>query len=412
MGQLSISTKKLGANFWSLWTAAGFSNLGDGIYKFVLPVLAARMTDSPTLVASVSFALTLPWLLFSLPAGAMVDRMDRKKVMIVTNICCAAIMAFLFLGTFSEHIHIAILLAVSFLLGTCETLSVNASGALVPAIVPRDRLEQANSRIVSIETIMNNFVGKPVAGFLITISAPLALASGTAVCFIAIMALMWLRGTFKADRTGNTTIANDIREGIGYLWNHRLLRTLAAMVAVMSCCWSGFFAVLILYALSEKGMGLSEFQYSFLLTALAAGGLAGASLVMPIQRLLGKRWLLGLDIVGTIVMLLTPAITTNVFLVGIAIFMGGFGGGTWNVAVNSIRQSMVPNELLGRVYSAYRLVGWGTLALGALLAGVISQWLGVQTFFLLAALANVSLFIPMLKVLTNENLRLQMKAES
>lgn len=410
MSELFISTKKFGANFWSLWTATAFSNLGDGIYKFVIPVLAARMTNSPTLVAGVSFALTLPWLLFSLPAGAMVDRMDRKKVMIVTNTCCAAMMALLFVGTFSEHINIAILLAVSFLLGTCETLSVNACSALVPAIVPRDRLELANSRIVSIETIMNSFVGKPVAGFLITISASLTLAGGTAVYFITIMALMWLRGTFKVNRTSNTTIGSDIKEGIRYLWNHRLLRTLAVMVAVMSSCWSGFFAVLVLYALSENGMGLSEFQYSFLLTALAAGGLAGASLVMPIQRFLGRRWLLGLDIIGTIVMLLIPAITTNAFIVGVAIFMGGFGGGTWNVAVNSIRQSMVPNELLGRVYSAYRLVGWGTLALGALIAGVITQWFGVQTFFVVAAMANVSLFIPMLKVLTNENLRLHMKA--
>ena len=229
---------------------------------------------------------------------------------------------------------------------------------------------------------------------------------------ITIMALMFLRGRFKVNRTRDTTIGSDIMEGIRYLWNHRLLRTLALMVAVMSACWSGFFAVLVLYALSENGMRLSEFEYSFLLTSLAAGGLAGASLVMPIQRLLGRRWLLGLDIVGTIVMLLIPAITKNVFLVGIAIFIGGFGGGAWNVSVNSIRQSMVTNELLGRVYSAYRLVGWGTLALGALLAGIITQWFGIQTFFVLAALVNVSLFVPMLKVLTNENLSLQMKVDA
>jgi MFS family permease len=412
MSELSVSTKKFGANFWSLWTATAFSNLGDGIYKFVIPVLVTKMTDSATLVAGVSFALTLPWLLFSLPAGAMVDRIDRKKVMIVTNIICAAMMAVLLLGTASGYINISVILAVSFVLGTCETLSMSASGALVPAVVPRDRLEQANSRIVSIETIMNNFVGKPVAGFLITISAALTLASGTAVYFITIMALITLRGTFKAERASDTSIGRDIADGVRYLWNHRLLRTLAWMVAVMSGCWSGFFAVLVLYALSANGMRLSEFEYSLLLTTLAAGGLAGASLVMPIQRLLGRRWMLGLDIVGTIVMLLIPALTTNVFLVGIAIFFGGFGGGIWNVAVNSIRQSMIPNELLGRVYSVYRLVGWGTLALGALLAGIITQWLGVQIFFLLAALINVSLFVPFQKVLTNENLKSQIRGEA
>jgi len=412
MSELSVSTKKFGSNFWSLWTATAFSNLGDGIYKFVIPILATQVTNSPMLVAGVSFALTLPWLLFSLPAGAMVDRMDRKKVMVATNIICAAMMAFLFLGTVSGHIQISIILAVSFLLGTCETLSMNASGALVPAVVPRDRLEQANSRIVGIETIMNSFIGKPVAGFLITISAALTLASGTAFYIITIMALMSMRGTFKVNRTRDTTIGSDIAEGIRYLWNHRLLRTLAVMVALMSACWSGFFAVLVLFALSENGMHLSEFEYSLLLTSLAAGALAGASLVMPIQRLLGRRWLLGFDIVGTIVMLLIPAITSNVFLVGIAIFIGGFGGGTWNVAVNSIRQRMVPNELLGRVYAVYRLVGWGTLPLGALLAGIITQWFGVQTFFLIAALVNVSLFVPLLKVLTNENLRLQMKVDA
>ncbi|MED4584875.1 MFS transporter [Brevibacillus choshinensis] len=404
MAKSVIANRGMGSSFWTLWTATAFSNLGDGIIKFLLPVLAAKTTSSPALVAGVSFMATLPWLLFSLPIGAIVDRVDRKKLITLINLLRVAAMMTLFLAAADGWLYIYVLYLFAAVLGVCETFSDTASGSLVPSVVPRDRLEQANARIFSVETIMNRFVGGPLAGFFISISISMTVLSGSFTYLMTVLVLLFLRGDFKAARTSKSSIQKDIAEGVRFLWNNQILRTLAIMVAVMSGCWSAFFSLLVLHAVAPGPLQLSDFGYSMLLTALAAGSLVGAAMVGPIQKILGRRGLLGIDIVGTITMLAVPALTSNVWLVGTAIFLGGFGGATWSVGVATIRQNLIPDELLGRVYAAYRLVGWGTLSLGAIVAGMIAEVASVPVVFLGGALINLALFIPMITVLTKENL--------
>lgn len=396
---------KFGRNFQALWTATSFSNLGDGMYKLVLPVFATTLTQSPSLVAAVTTVLTLPWLLFSLPVGAIVDRVDRKMMMIVINVLRTLVLGLLVVAVINSWINIWALLVVAFLLGVCETFSDTASGALVPSLVSRDQLEAANVRIYGVETVMNNFVGTPLGGYLLTFGAAWAVTAGFGIYAVAVLTLLFfLRGNFRAERTEVKSIWSEITEGVRFLARHRLLRTLAIMVAVMTGCWSAFFSVLVLYALEPGPLGLNEFGYGLLLMTMAVGSMTDAFLVKFIQRIFGRRWLLGLDIVGTITMLTVPALTTNVWMVGIAIFIGGMGGTTWSVAVNSIRQELVPNVLLGRVYGVYRLIGWGTLPLGALIAGIVAEWVNISTVFLGGALLNFFLFIPLVNVLTPENL--------
>ncbi|RNB87781.1 MFS transporter [Brevibacillus fluminis] len=404
MAKSVIANRGMGSGFWTLWTATAFSNLGDGIIKFLLPVLAAKTTSSPALVAGVSFMATLPWLLFSLPIGAIVDRVDRKKLITLINLFRVSVVMTLFLAAAGGWLHIYVLYLLAVVLGVCETFSDTASGSLVPSVVPRDRLEQANARIFSVETITNRFVGGPLAGFFISISISMTVLSGSFTYLMTIIVLLFLRGDFKAARTSKSSIRKDIAEGVRFLWSNQILRTLAIMVAVMSGCWSAFFSLLVLHAVAPGPLQLNEFGYSMLLTALAAGSLAGAAMVGPIQKILGRRGLLGIDVVGTIVMLAVPALTSNVWLVGAAIFLGGFGGATWSVGVATIRQNLIPDELLGRVYAAYRLVGWGTLSLGAIVAGMIAEVASVPVVFLGGALINLALFIPMITVLTKENL--------
>ncbi|WP_269084388.1 MFS transporter [Brevibacillus choshinensis] len=174
------------------------------------------------------------------------------------------------------------------------------------------------------------------------------------------------------------------------------------MVAVMASCWSAFFSVLVLYAVAPGPLGLQEFQYGLLLTALAAGSVAGSLLVSPLQRLFGRGILLGLDIIGTFAMLFVPGVWANVWLVSAAMFLAGMGGTTWVVAVNSIRQRVVPNELLGRVYSAYRLISWGTLPIGAFIAGIVAEVAGLQAVFIGGAILNLFLVFPLINVLREE----------
>jgi MFS family permease len=391
-----------GFHFWALWTAAACSNLSDGLFKFFLPVIAARLTDSPSLIAGVTAVSTLPWLLFALQAGAIVDRVDRKRLMIQVNLARAVTIAFLAMAVTFSWASLPALYAAAFLLGICETLSDTAAGSLVPSVVGKANLDRANSRLFAVETTMNQFVGPPLGAALLAFGVGLALGGSAGSYLLAVFSLFMLPGNFKPERISGSPLLSDIREGITFLWKSKLLRTLAIMVGVMAGCWSAYLSLLVLYAVDPGPVGLNELGYSLLLTSIAAGGISGAFLTGPIQRLFGRRWLFGADIVGTFAMLVTPALTTNPWLIGLAAFAGGIGGTTWSVAVASLRQSLVPDELLGRVYGVYRLIGWGTLSIGAALAGFIAELISIKAVFILGAAISICLFYPFAKVLTKE----------
>lgn len=410
--EMRITNQRFGREFWALWKATALSNLGDGLFKFALPLLAAKLTNSPALVASVSLALTLPWLLFALPVGVIVDRLDRKRIMVVVNLIRTAAVGSLAFAQQLDWLSVFVLGFLAFLVGTCETVSDTTSGALVPSVVNRDQLEQANARIYSVETIMNKFIGGPLGGYLLAISLLLP-AVGSAVSFLAAaVALLLMRGHFSVERKQSASIWREVSEGVRFLWTNQLLRTLAIMVAIMASCWSAFFSILVLYAVAPGPLGLQEYQYGLLLTSLAAGSVAGSLLVSPLQRLFGRGALLGLDIIGTFAMLFVPGVWANVWLVGAAMFLAGMGGTTWVVAVNSIRQRVVPNELLGRVYGAYRLISWGTLPIGAFLAGIVAELAGLQVVFLGGAILNLFLVFPLISVLREEKRQMEQSGGS
>ncbi|WP_055743911.1 MFS transporter [Brevibacillus choshinensis] len=197
---MRVTNQRFGREFWALWMATALSNLGDGLFKFVLPLLAVRLTDSPVLVAGVSSALTLPWLLFALPVGVVVDRLDRKRIMVVVNLIRTAAVGSLAFAQQFDWLTVFVLGFLAFLVGTCETVSDTTSGALVPSVVNHDRLEQANARIISAETIMNSFIGGPLGGYLLTIGLLLPAVGSAASFLAAAVALLLMRGHFTVER--------------------------------------------------------------------------------------------------------------------------------------------------------------------------------------------------------------------
>jgi MFS family permease len=157
---------RLGLPFWRLWSASGLSNLADGLVKIALPLVAVTLTDSPGLVAGVTLAVTLPWLLFALPAGALADRVDRRLAMVTANVVRAAAVAVLavtlVLGLESSPAAIWALYAVALLLGTAETVYDTCAQSILPQVVSRDRLPRANGRLIAAELTANEFVGPPL----------------------------------------------------------------------------------------------------------------------------------------------------------------------------------------------------------------------------------------------------------
>ena len=395
-------------NFWKLWSANGFSNLGDGLYQIVLPLLAAQLTDSPARVTTLSVMLSLPWLLFALQAGSIVDKFDRHKVMFWVTCGRVVLLFLLIIAVIMNFISLPFLYIVAFLLGVGETLVDTALTSIVPAMVSRDRLNWANAQITAMQTVTNTFIGPPLAGLLAGMSFALATGSSTLMYVAAAFALLLIRGTFTApahpDSPTRPHIWAHVTGGLRFLWNNRLIRDLTLFTASMNIFWSGWGALLVLYAVKPGPMELSEFEYGLLLTVMALGGLLGSMLANRFQKQLGTRKALALDFVGTILLVGIPALTANFWAVGAAVFIAGMGASVWVILVASIRQQVVPSDLMGRAYSASRFVSWGIGPLGAAIAGLIAEFWGIRTMFAIGALASILTLLLFLNIIPSSKL--------
>ncbi|CAN5599395.1 MFS transporter [soil metagenome] len=379
----------LGANYWKLWTSSAVSNLADGVFLIALPLLAIRLTDSPILIAGLAIALRLPWLFFVLIAGALADRLDRRRTMFLVQLLRAAIAAGLAAAVFfdvispnSPAVGLAVLYAVGLLLGIGETLFDTASQSVMPSLVRRDQLPTANGRLYGIEIITNQFVGPPLGGLLVAVMMASAFGLSAVGWLAAALLLFAMVGSFRPVREGPPTrIRSDIAEGLRYLLNHRLLRTLAAMVGIMNLASSAAFAIFVLYAVSPGPMGLSEPEFGILLTTFAVGSVAGSIYAGRLVKRFGRARLLVAAILISAISTAIPAFTTSPWLVGGGFVIGGGASVVWNVITVSFRQGIIPDRLLGRVNSVYRLLAWGTQPIGALLGGVLGELFGLPIVF-------------------------------
>lgn len=282
-------------DFAKLWTASAVSNIGDGVTLVAGPLLVARLTDNPALVAGAAFVQQLPWLLFALLSGAYVDRVDRRRLIIVVNILRGAALTALAAAVFGDWAGIPVIYAVFFVLGAGESLADTAAAALLPAVVPAEKLPSANAKLMATFTVNNQFLAKPLGAWLFAASAALPFAFDAATFLLAAGLLASLRAAPGKPEPRSTSLKADIAEGVRWLMNHRLLRTLAVTMAVANVVFCGAFAVFVLYA--RQRLGLDELGYGLLLTTFAVGGLAGTLLAPRLHRVVPAKVLLRLGLV-------------------------------------------------------------------------------------------------------------------
>lgn len=190
----------LGANYWRLLSASTLGNLGDGIALVALPWYASTLTDDPLAISAVGVATRLPWLLLALVAGAVGDRVDRRRLMVLAGSGKASVLVALTALVVFEVASIPVVLLAALLVGLCELFFDNTSQALLPTVVPRSRLERANSIIWGAEQVLNRFVGAPLAGVLVALSLSAPFAVQAALAFGAVLAVLIMRGDFHAPR--------------------------------------------------------------------------------------------------------------------------------------------------------------------------------------------------------------------
>lgn len=385
-------------SFRWLVSAAGLSNLADGVLKVALPLAAVGMTRSPLAIAGLTFAFTLPWLLFALPAGALVDRVDRRRAMLVANGVRVALVGALIGPMLLGGGSIVLLYVVAFGVGIAETVYDTAAQSIVPQIVGRERLSQANGRLYAAELTANEFLGPPVAGLLITAGVAVAFTAPAGLWIIALGALLLVRGRFRVARERPTSIRADIAEGLRFVLHHRLLRTFAIMVGVFNLAGNAMQAVLVLHAVGPgSALRLSPQGFGLLLATFAVGSLLGSLVAHRIERMLGRARTLLVAIVLGALAIGAPAVAPGPIALGAVFVLGGAGIVVTNVVLVSLRQRITPDRLLGRVNSAYRLVAWGTMPVGAAVGGLLGQAVGLPVVFaamgVLALATTAGLFV-------------------
>ena len=414
-------SKKLGSSYWKLWTATAISNLGDGISGVAYPWVASAVTRSPLLIAAAGFASRLPWLIFTLHAGVITDRFDRRKLIVAMDaargILTLIVGAIVLLNkdslpSLNELSSITdletnwplyiTLLITAFLFGLAEVLRDNSAQTLMPSVVEADNLEKANGRLWSAESLTNSFIGPPLGSFIIGIAIYLPFFVDAGSFFVAVALIASISGSFKPIQEKpreKINFKSEIKEGFRWLWSHDLLRPMAIILGALNLLGTMVAATFILY--TQEVLNTSVFVFAVLGTAGAVGGIAGGLIAPKISEKIGSGpslWLaLAMGPIGAVIIGTTSAWQ----IVWVVLLFQSFFGVLWNTITVSLRQRIIPTRLLGRVNSVYRFFGWGSIPIGMFLGGgvvtlaqyFVSREMALRTPYFLGAGLGVLLFI-------------------
>ena len=384
----TTTKKKLGSSYHKLFISTAISNVGDGMSLIAYPWLASALTRNPLLIAGVALVQRLPWLIFTLPAGVITDRVDRKKAMVIADFArfgLTLVVAVAVLGrqgtlpgadelskvTGTSTGLYVLLLVATLMLGTGEVLRDNCGQTFMPSIVEVDQLEKANGRMWSAEGIANTFIGPPLGSLLLLAAFSLPFFVDAA-SFFASAALVWsIPGSFRAQRPDDHVQAPwkaELAEGFRWLWSNQLLRSMAIILGLMNLASALSGSVIVLFA--QEILNVGPLVFTIMGFGFAAGGAIGSNLAPWLSKRLGS---------GTCLAMTLGTSAASSLLVGLSswwpLVMVVFGfvatvGATWNVITVSLRQSIIPPHLLGRVNSVYRFFAWGMMPIGAALGGI------------------------------------------
>ena len=377
----------LGPSYRKLFSASSISNLGDGVGQLAYPWLASAVTRNPILIALVAVAQRLPWLVFTLPAGVITDRLDRRRIMVAANggravLTGGVAIAVLWRGGAlpgpdeldmvgeTELVLYLCVVVATLLLGVGEVLYDNSAQTIMPALVATDDLEKANGRLWAAESVTNQFLGPPLGSLLLAIgfAVPFFVDAGT---FAVSAALIFAISATppRSEPAPRRPWRVELREGFGWLWHHDLLRPMAIVLGGLNGLGAVSAAVLVLF--SQEVLGTSATEFAVLSTAGAVGGVLGGWTASWVSKRIGSGpslWVTMLGGAGT------SAVIGAVSLWPIVWLMFGFyafSAVLWNVITVSLRQSIIPDRLLGRVNSVYRFFAWGAIPIGAMVGGLV-----------------------------------------
>lgn len=418
--------ERLGRPFHVHLSTVALSNLVDGMVLVGVPLLAVSLTRSPQEIAWLSTLFWLPWLLFGLASGVLVDRLDRRIVRLTATAARVALLGGVAVLAATGHLSLVLLLVFMGLYGLTQVLVDLSARTIVPQLVPASRLAAANGRTMAAERVFDDFIGRPVGGALVVAGAGWLFGAAAAVGVAAVLLLaLGLTGRFRpgdalpgaaAEHRGTeaesgrrlagvvpaerTRALREVRQGLGFLFSHPVLRPVAIMAAVANLASTAYMAVFILWVVGPgSAIGLTAAQYPLTMVAMAAGAILATVVVEPLKDRLPEVPLMLGGWMAQVPLLVLPVLIPRLDVLLAAWFLSGFCNMTGNVLVMTLLQRLTPNRLLGRVNGATSTLAFGLMPLGALAGGFVGERLGLPLVFLgAAALLGLAVLYAMLAI--------------
>lgn len=371
---------RLGTPFRWLWGQSLLDNLADGILLAAAPLLIASLTSDPFPVALAVFLQRLPWLVFSILAGAVVDRVDRRRLSIVVGVVRAGIVAGLVAVIAADALSIAVVYAVAFLLGTAETFADTAASSLVADTVPKPALGVANARLVGSLLVTNQLVGPPIGAVLFGLGRVHPFTAYVVCMAAGVLLVSRLRVPPGAEEPpARRSVRHEVVEGMRWLWRHPPVRTLALTITAFNITFGAAIAVNVLYA--KERLGVGDAGFGLLLSASAVGGVVGAAVYGRLEARFPLGTLMRAGLVVETLTHLSLALLRTAWLAGAVWFAFGVHAAIWGTTSSTVRHRAVPGRLQGRVGSVYQLGSLGAIAIGSVLGGVLADLGGVTAPF-------------------------------
>lgn len=376
----AVAPARLGRDFRVLMASTWVSNLGDGIALAAGPLLVASQTRSPALVSMALLLVGLPWLLFGLLAGAVADRVDRQRMVLVANSLRVVVLLVLVTTIVTGVVSIAVVLGAMFLLGTAEVFADTAYRTFLPMLVEKRDLGIANARLQAGFITLNQFAGAPIGAglFAVGMAVPFGVQIGCGLLAVVLVSRMALPpGPVRGEV--DTHVLRDIADGVRWLMGHPPVRTLALVIVTFNVTWAASWSILVLWSLDVLHMG--PVGYGLLTTASAAGGLVATFLYGRLERHVPLATLMRTCLGLEVVMHLGFAVTTTAWIAVLIMFGFGLYAFVWGTLSQAIRQRAVPLEFQGRVGSVYSVAIYGGVVVGSALGGVIAEHGGITAPF-------------------------------
>ncbi|MBM7172039.1 MFS transporter [Streptomyces sp. G44] len=397
----------LGSNFNKVWGAMIASSLGDGVQLAALPLLAVQLTSDPLLIGAVGAIGMLPWLLLGLPAGALVDRWDRRKVMLNSDLIRFGVLVLLTAAVMTDNATILLLIVAGFALGCGDIFFDISAQSVMPVVTSGDQaLMRANSRISAAQINGEQLAGPPLGGILFSFSRSLPFLGNALSFLISAFLVASLKGDFgnaPAAEPARRSLRAEVAEGLRWLLKHRVLRTLAGTAAIGNLVFTAKMALLVLLARDQLGLG--EIGYGLLLSSTAVGAFVGSFLASSIARKIqvGTMRCVGMTVEGLAIVGL--GLTDNPWVAGAMMAVVGLSMSVQIVTVGSLRQRLAPAAIRGRVLSASRLISLLGAPFGGILGGYLASAISLRAPFILGGLLMVLVALASLPALSNRSIR-------